>query len=467
MMKKIAFAGLLAIFLTGNASAQNELNNFTATGRGGVINTFATDYQAVGINPAILGRSDNALFAFSIGEIGAGVSSKSLTHEQLNKFIYHSDEKLDSLQKREFATAFNNEDAFNLNIDISTLAVSTHIPKIGGFAFSNRIRVTGHLGLNKNASEILFLGQNAPIFQDLQIGDTIGIRRTLNPTFVKMQILNEWNLAYGAELISSPGFKLQAGIGYKLVQGVGVIEIAVDAENVTAYTALSPKFDVNYGDLVNDPNFNTTDIGEGFFKPVGKGHGFDLGVAAEIGTKVKASLSVTDIGSIKWRGNLLTANDQYIQKTNSDGIETFDFLEEVIDLAGTGSDSQFNFSPDSELKRKLPTKLRTGVGYKLSNTLEAGLDATIPLNDVAGNLEDPFVGLGVDYKVAEHLKLSSGFSAGAGYGASIPLGFTFVSSMYEFGVATRDLVGLFSTENPYLSIAFGFLRFKFGSIEAR
>ncbi|MBK0401962.1 hypothetical protein I5M27_03135 [Adhaeribacter sp. BT258] len=465
-MKRIAFAGLLAILFTGNARAQNELSNFTATGRGGVVNTFATDYQAIGINPANLGRTGNAPFAFSIGEIGAGVRSESLTHEQLNKFIFHSEEKLDSLQKQAFARAFNHEDAFNLNFDIATLSVSAYFEKIGGFAFSNRIRVTGHMGLNKNASEILFLGQNAPVFQHYQIGDTIGIRKTLNPTFVKMQILNEWNLAYGAELVRLPGFKLQAGLGYKFMQGVGVIEIAVDGENVTAYTALSPKFNVNYGALVNDPNFNTTDIGEGFFKPVGKGHGFDLGIAAEIGQKLKASLSVTDVGSIKWRGNLLTANDQYIQKTSSDGIESFDFLDEVIDLAGTGSSNLFIFTPESELKRKLPAKLRTGVGVRLSDKLETGLDATFPLNDVAGNLEDPFAGVGVDFKALPYLKLSSGFSAGAGYGASIPLGFTFETSGYAFGVATRDVVGLFSTQDPYLSVAFGFLRFKFSTDES-
>jgi hypothetical protein len=464
-MKAIAFAGFMALFFAGKAAAQNELSNFTATGRGGVVNTFATDYQAIGINPANLGRSGNALFAFSVGEMGAGVSSKSLTHAQLNKFIFHAEEKLDSAQKQAFARAFNNQDAFNLNLDIATLAFSTHIPRVGGFAFSNRIRVTGHMGLNKNASEILFLGKNAPIFQNYQTGDTIGIRKTLNPTFVKMQILNEWNLAYGAELVRLPGFKLQAGFGYKFLQGVGVIEIGVDGKNVTAYTALSPKFEVNYGALVNDPNFNTTDIGEGFFKPVGKGHGFDLGVATEIGKKLKASLSVTDIGSIKWRGNLLTANDQYIQKTTSDGIESFDFLDEVVNLAGTGSGNLFIYTPESELKRKLPTKLRTGLGLKLSEKVEAGLDATFPLNKVAGNLEDPFAGVGVDYKVLPFLKLSSGFSAGAGYGASIPFGFTFGNSWYEFGLATRDVTGFFSKDDPYLSVAFGFLRFKFGSEE--
>ena len=54
-----------ALVLSAAAHAQNELSNFTATGRGGVINTFAQDYQAIGINPANLGRPGEATVAFT------------------------------------------------------------------------------------------------------------------------------------------------------------------------------------------------------------------------------------------------------------------------------------------------------------------------------------------------------------------------------------------------------------------
>ena len=87
------------------------------------------------------------------------------------------------------------------------------------------------------------------------------------------------------------------------------------------------------------------------------------------------------------------------------------------------------------------------------------------MNNVAGNLVDPFVGAGIDYRVLPVLKLSSGITRGAGYGTSVPLGFTFSTSVYEFGIATRDILSLFSNNNPYLSVAFGVLRFKFGTPE--
>ncbi|RZK27943.1 MAG: hypothetical protein EOO63_12310, partial [Hymenobacter sp.] len=47
------------------ALAQNELSNFSATGRGGVINTFATGYQVLGVNPANLGREGGPRVAFT------------------------------------------------------------------------------------------------------------------------------------------------------------------------------------------------------------------------------------------------------------------------------------------------------------------------------------------------------------------------------------------------------------------
>jgi hypothetical protein len=60
------------------------------------------------------------------------------------------------------------------------------------------------------------------------------------------------------------------------------------------------------------------------------------------------------------------------------------------------------------------------------------------------------------------VRLSSGLTAGAGYGFGLPLGITFTTKFYEAGVSTRDVAGLLSADSPYASVAAGFLRFKFG-----
>ena len=102
---------------------------------------------------------------------------------------------------------------------------------------------------------------------------------------------------------------------------------------------------------------------------------------------------------------------------------------------------------------------------RVSKLFETGLDVTLPLNKVAGNLTAPFVGLGVDVRPLSWLKLSSGFSGGAGYGKSLPVGLTLVTPIWEAGISTRDVVGLFSENSPYASVAFGVLRFKLGGSE--
>ena len=53
-------------------------------------------------------------------------------------------------------------------------------------------------------------------------------------------------------------------------------------------------------------------------------------------------------------------------------------------------------------------------------------------------------------------------SGGAGYGTSLPLGFTVVSPVWEAGISTRDITGYFNEKSPYYSVALGFLRFKIG-----
>jgi hypothetical protein len=103
-----------------------------------------------------------------------------------------------------------------------------------------------------------------------------------------------------------------------------------------------------------------------------------------------------------------------------------------------------------------------GGGVRISEYFEAGLDVTMPLNKVAGNLTSPFVGAGLDYKPAHWVRLSTGVSGCAGYNFSLPLGVTFVTPIWEAGLSTRDVTGYFTENSPYVSAALGFLRFKIG-----
>ncbi|GAB2768909.1 hypothetical protein HNQ93_000236 [Hymenobacter luteus] len=455
---------LLAAFLLGGTLplyAQNELSNFTATGRGGVATTFASDYQAIGINPANLGRVGGATVAFTIGEFGVGAGSQSLTRQQLRRFITDTNQGLTLTDKQELARAFTSDNALNFNADATTLALAVQLPVIGGIAISNRVRTAGHVGLNQNAAEITFLGRDAPIYASASAGNLPLVSEALAGTDIQLAVLNEFNLAWGTRLIDLPLFQLSAGAGYRYIQGVGIIDIRVQPGNLRAYSSMSPVFDIDYGSMVNNPSFNLRSGGSGL-RPVGKGHGFDLGLAAEVGKALRLGVAVTDLGHMTWEGNLLTANDQKLKQLKSEGVGSYNFIKEAAEIFATGTDSLFTYETGQERRAELPTKLRVGAGLRISEFFEAGLDVTLPLNSVAGNITTPFVGAGLDYKPTRWLRLSSGLTGGAGYGVSVPFGITLATRVYEAGLSTRDVAGLLTSENPYLSVAGGFLRFKLG-----
>ncbi|HEX8326789.1 MAG TPA: DUF5723 family protein [Hymenobacter sp.] len=472
LLRALPLAALLA--LPAAVHAQNDLSNFSATGRGGVINTFAQGYQAVGINPANLGRPGEPTVSFTVGEFGAGLASQTLSKSLFERMLNDFDEPLNQAQRSELVSALSGDNVLNLNLDATSLGLAIALPNgLGGLAFSNRVRMAAHVGLNPNAADIIVNGQNAAVMkQYYPAPNTSGQPTPTNPnaplvstvldgTSIQLAATSEYNISYGVNVLDKPGVKVSVGAGYRYIQGLGIADVRADGGSLYAFSALAPVFDVNYGALANNPNFNSIND-SGLFNSVGQGHGFDLGVALEVGKLVRLGASVTDLGSMKWTGNVVTANDQRLQQTTSQGVDTYNFVDEIAKQFDTNGQSLFTYEAARERKAALPGKVRLGGGVRVSSLFEAGLDVTLPLNKVAGNLTAPFVGLGVDFKPVNWVRLSSGLSGGAGYGTNLPLGITLVSSVWEAGVSSRDVLGYFSDKSPHYSIAAGFLRFKIG-----
>ena len=85
------------------------------------------------------------------------------------------------------------------------------------------------------------------------------------------------------------------------------------------------------------------------------------------------------------------------------------------------------------------------------------------MNDNKANLQRAVYNAGVEFTPWSWLHLQTGFSTGGNYASKMSAGiyFTAAGGGYEFGVATRDLLTLFNNDNPTLSLALGFLRFRF------
>jgi hypothetical protein len=241
---------------------------------------------------------------------------------------------------------------------------------------------------------------------------------------------------------------------------MAIYEFSAMEGDVKAYNAASPLLGIDYSDYISSPNFNYRGSG-GLFSPVGHGHGFDLGVSAEIKQTIKAAVSITDIGNMTWSENLLKAEDNGFRLPPWDDSNNDDW-DAILDLAENVIDSAFTFTPVDQIRTSLPTRLRAGVGMRLGNRVEVGLDYVAPLNKAPGNISSSFIGLGVDVMPVSFIRLSTGISTGAGDKFNLPLGFSVVTPVYEFGLATRDITAPFSEKSPGASVAMGFLRFKIG-----
>ena len=450
-----AFVGMQA-----SALAQTELSSFSVVGRGGVMNTFVSDFQAIGVNPGNLGRS-TSIVSFTIGEGGFGVSSQALTKTTLNRFIEASSSNDFNLAtRRELAKAFTSDNVLNAGADINTFALSVSLPKLGGLAISNRQRALSHVAFNKNFSELLFLGQDAEIYQQYGPGQTVYVSKIFEGTEIKASWVNEWNVAYGRQIINLPLINIYAGVGYRYIQGMALYEFSSKDGVVNAYSATSPLLGVDYSKHFNNPKFNYNEM-DGLFSPVGRGHGVDVGFSAEIVKIVKVSASVTDIGKMTWTENLLQATDKGFKMPEYDGSEEYSF-QSAAEMAKTIIDSALVFNPVNELRTDLPTRFRAGVGVRLGNRVEVGLDYVRALNNAPGNITQDFVGLGIDVNPFSAFRLSTGVSTGAGDKINLPVGIAIVAPFYEFGISTRDVTAPFTESNPGGSIAMGFLRFKIG-----
>lgn len=480
------FTLLFALLLTApSVFAQHELSVFTATGRGGVATTFATDYQAIGINPANLGWGtgiEGKKGAFTFSEGAYSLHSQALTKPELRNAIRNSDSEF-TLEEKQFAA--NNFANTNLaiNLDMTSLGFAYMNEKVGGFAISIRDRVQWFSRFNQTVSEIMFMGKHAPYFDQkldangmvlpedsAQIAALVSNALASSPQLISTisegSVINltwwrEYNFSYGRHIIKTEDLEIHAGAGIKYVAGQGIMEVETTNGEFTAYTAMTPFLDVDFGSAATA---NPSSIEQSGILPkaVGRGWGYDLGANVILFKRFKFGAAITDVGSITWDGNVYEAKDDTLFELDTDGLNSYNVFSQIGDVAG--DDGLFSWEGAVSRKVSLPTTIRFGGSVEIvEDKFEVGVDAVIPGNDVAGGRDKGLFALGGEFSPIKSIRLSAGVSTGGNYGTQFPVGITFRSGTgtWEGGLASRDAVTFFTEDNPTISLAFGFARFRF------
>ena len=469
------------MFAFTSLNAQIEHSAFTATGSGAAT-TFVTDYQSLGINPANLAWEpayEGRTIAIGFVEGSYSLHSQALTRQVLRReFTSGNDFTWEDKRSaaREFADA-----GLQLNADVMLFGAAFTSETLGGFGFQVHDRAQWSSRFNPFASELIFEGFGSDYFDLLVLasGDTIPniegmsedslalvaiglasdpqlLSNLFDGTHVSFNWYREYNLSYGRALVRNEGLQLFAGVGLKHLVGIGIIDIRAKDGEFDAFSSLSHDFDIDRGDGISRRTGSTT-----LPKAVGRGWGVDIGLSAIISDRYKLGASITNLGSINWSGDSYSATNGLLEAIQSNGLDSYNFFSGIDEFVS--SSGLLEWKPDVSRRIPLPTNFRFGAGMIVNEKIEVGADLVAPLNDEPGNFESAVFGLGGHVLPLPWVRLSAGLSFGGGYGTKVPMGITFIAGRgtWEAGVASRDAFTFFVAEEPTLSLALGFLRFRF------
>jgi hypothetical protein len=458
-MKKILITFSLWLIACNFAFSQVDLGIPSVTGKGGAANGVVKDWECIGINPANLGWKSNHVFSISGLIVGLSVQSRALDYAQLKNAITHPTDTFSKADKKVFADLFTCKDGLNMQTNLDWLTFSFKVPKVGGFAMNVRDRTFGHIGLNKNAADVLFNGMNAAIFKD-----TANFKKNISSLFDGTKIsymhYREMNLDYGTKFFGndSSGVSAYGGVGFKYLWGLGNFETVVENGILTGHSSLSSKSGVQYGTIKNFKPDNSAGT-------VGSGTAWDLGLGIGIGKKMKITFSAVDMGKIYWDKNVLVADDTLLPKPtkfNYAGINSWDMAEQGSHMF---NDSGIvHFKPGPAYSTQLLSKFRFGVGYEFSKRFAMGADLVIPLSKNPANLENAFFAWGMEIELAHNLDFSIGLAGNSNYGVSMPFGLKLghFFQIMEVRIATNDLLTYISPgKNPNISLAMSLFCFNY------
>ena len=462
----------LLFVIATTAFSQLEYGAFNATGSAYSVSSL-TDYQSLGVNPANLGWKRNSN-SFNLGflELGASIYSEPLNKSQIFNDLFGNSDPFQNREERNEAIVNFSDARLWASQSLTLFGLSYQDDKIGGFAFTIREQLRWNSEFNARASEFLFEGYNAPYFDIDSIapdGDTIGIASNPQlaselyyPTEMSHIFYTEYVFGYGRKLFEKENFAFYAGIDIKYLQGYGMVQYYNPSEaEVVGYQALCPGYGVEW----NEPTPSAMS-GNGL-KTAGTGFGFDIGLSFLLYNKTKVAIALNDIGSIKWDGNVYEGSNADIRVMESKGLNSYDIFGESGGILSDNSNLG-EWEGLADKKVELPMHMRVGAQHRIIDEVEVGVEWFQPLKkDVPGSYEKTIVSVGAKYDPADWVQLSAGGTFGGYAGFNLPFGVLFKpvnkeTSTWEIGVATRDFISLFKSDDPTVSVAFGFLRFSFG-----
>ena len=254
---------------------------------------------------------------------------------------------------------------------------------------------------------------------------------------------------------STDGLTLHTGLGARLLMGNGYFSLRETDDGFDAFGAFSDGFSI--GKLDSLVGFEPSLNGLRQWGPVGQGWGLDLGVTVAFRDRGWASLAVTDIGWMEWRG----------ERYSLDGISLFEWDETPLqpdawlDLMTTALDPTTWFQgATSEIRR-----IRNGIGFHLGGGIRVfrlvtlAADATFDNPDLIGNAGTR-LGCTASLQLLPWVRVNTGVRKLAKESIRIPIGLVIQTPKrgWQMGVRAADIQGLWKSSQPEVGAQMCFMR---------
>jgi hypothetical protein len=487
---------LFFILLSFFVKSQTQGVAFSSVGKG-AITPFVTDYHCLGINASALGwgtgyegkkiTTGSSEFAFALYSDSLNSDRlKNLSASLWNKFT-KKENTTNGLTTAE-ATAMYSEAGIGISADYNWGGFAFQGKRLGGIAFNVRESYQWYSKLSKNATDVIFRGNLASIFDSLTIainGDTsriansgtisqdtlqhvisgyssipLQLSQVLNGTQIKMVWNRSYNLGYGRKIIGNDStFAIYGGVAGRIIVSKALFDLQSDVDGLVIHSSLSNSFGIDYSGVSGS---NLLPNSGGPALSVGNGYGIDFAVSVALTSKFRFSLAVNNIGSVTYKRNVFTVQDTTFNLLSLQGFGNTNITNSISQLLMQGGVVKMIGQEKHVLQNA--SDIRIGGSFAPFKFLKMGFDFVAPFNkENPGSIQNAIFSFGGEIRILKFLVLNAGYFGGGIYQNNMPLGVTFVlrNGGYEFGIASRDALSFFTKDGHSLSAAIGFARFRF------
>ncbi len=398
--------------------------------------------DAIDINPANLALPDEGTVTVSLFPVGVGIGSDFMTYGLYNKFFTGVEtpsgrvaKNLSESDKQELLNAFpGGIGEIGAGGEVRPIGLAIRIGHLATFALTMTERVAASASIPSSYAKFFLEGV------------TPGSSYDFSGAGGSAAWTAEYALSAGFDLPAVPWFRnWSGGISLKLVHGFAYA--AVTRDNTWLSSGNNAVLDGNidiagvsaHSDFQHSP----------FPAPAGSGIGADIGFSTEVNSFLIAAISVTDIGSMRWDGDV---KEMYGQGQIHLDDPTSSAQRDSLQNAVSG-----NTRPGAAFTVGLPTTLRMGVQAEMKNIpwvkeffhaeMTAACDYTQGFSDFPGSSRVGRLSLGLEYRPWEFLPLRTGLGFGGEDRFDFALGFGVKIWAVELEFASDNIGWLFSHDS--------------------